>query len=132
MHSQSKLGLKVCYNSAMDYRAKCELWDFDPEYPPEQQPFLLEPICVFVREEKMTSDMASHIQFHAHREASPRIMKYWIKSNSKSWTGIRFISPTSNVSSLGVRPTVERIMQCQMRLYRQEPNKIKIESNKDY
>ena len=38
------------------------------EYPPDQQPFLLEPICMFVREEKMTSDTASHIIFHAHRE----------------------------------------------------------------
>lgn len=50
------------YNSVMDYRAKCELWKFDLEYPPDQQHFPFEPICMFVREEKMTSDMASHIQ----------------------------------------------------------------------
>lgn len=59
MHSQSKLALEVSYNSAIDYRAKCKLWDFDPEYPPDQQPFLLEPICMFVKEKKMTSDIAT-------------------------------------------------------------------------
>ena len=59
----------------MDYGAKCELWDLDPEYPPDQQPFPLEPICMFVREEKMTSDTASHIRFHAHRELAKAFFK---------------------------------------------------------
>jgi len=36
MHCQSKLELEVCYNSAMDCTAKCELWDFDPEYLTDQ------------------------------------------------------------------------------------------------
>jgi len=34
--------LEVRYNSAMDYGAKCELWDLDPDDPPDQQPFPLE------------------------------------------------------------------------------------------
>lgn len=64
----NKQPLEVRYNSAMDYGAKCELWDLDPDDPPDQQPFPLESMCMFVREEKMTSDTASHIRFHAHRE----------------------------------------------------------------
>ena len=91
--------IEVRYNCAMDYGAKCELWDLDPEYPPDQPPFPLEPICMFVREEKMTSDTASHIRFHAHRELAKAFFKEsgirsaGFESNSKKWIGITVMKP---------------------------------------
>ena len=47
---------------------KSEIWKLQPDDLPDQQPFPLEPICMFVREEKMTSDTGHHIRFNAHKD----------------------------------------------------------------
>ena len=64
----NSLSLESRWNCAMDFGAKSEIWKLQPDDLPDQQPFPLEPICMFVREEKMTSDTGHHIRFNAHKD----------------------------------------------------------------
>ena len=54
-------------NCACDAGAKNEIWEVDPEELPTQQAFPLEPVCVFVGKEKMTSGTGPAIRFWCHR-----------------------------------------------------------------
>lgn len=56
------------WNCAMDFGAKKNLWDLDPEDLPRQEAFPHKPICMFVKDQKMTSDTGDQIRFHAHRD----------------------------------------------------------------
>ena len=47
----------------MDVKVKQETWDLDPDNLPHQEAFLLEPICVFLGKEKMSSDTGAIIRF---------------------------------------------------------------------
>ena len=52
-------------NSACNTGAKAILHSQDVTNPPPQEAFLLELICMFVEEKKMTSDTGAHIQYAA-------------------------------------------------------------------
>ena len=43
-------------NCACDASTKNETWEVDPEELPTHEAFLLEPVCVFVGKENMTSN----------------------------------------------------------------------------
>ena len=60
------LSLESRWNCAMDYGAKKEIWELDADNLPKQQPFPLEPICMYINNEKMTSDTGNQIRFQAH------------------------------------------------------------------
>jgi hypothetical protein len=51
--------------ASCDSGAKTMIWKHDITDLPPQQPFPLEPICMFVDGKKMTSDMGSHIRYAA-------------------------------------------------------------------
>ena len=53
-------------NCACDASAKNEIWEVDPEELSAQEAFLLEPVCVFVGKEEMTSDTGPSIRFWCH------------------------------------------------------------------
>lgn len=55
-------------NTSCDFMAKDALWKLTGDDLPRQQAFPLEPVTVFVGEEKMTSDTAEHLRFWAHRQ----------------------------------------------------------------
>lgn len=62
------LTLPSKWNCTMDFAAKNEIWKLDVDKLPYQEPFPLEPICMFVGREKMTSDTGEYLRFHAHRK----------------------------------------------------------------
>jgi len=55
-------------NVYCDYVAKKRIWDADPMNLPTQESFPLEPVCMFVEGEKVTSESGELIRFHAHRQ----------------------------------------------------------------
>ena len=54
-------------NCIADSHAKREIWEVGSDELPVQQAFPLEPVTVFVRDKKMTSDTADCIRFWAHK-----------------------------------------------------------------
>ena len=54
-------------NCACNAGAKDEIWEVDLEELLTQEAFLLEPVCVFVGKEKMTSNTGPSIQFWCHQ-----------------------------------------------------------------
>ena len=55
-------------NCGCDAKAKSEIRSTDPMGPPKQKPFPLEPISIFVGQDKVTSDTGAGIRFWAHRQ----------------------------------------------------------------
>ena len=55
-------------NFMMDGKAKQEIWDLDPENLPNQEAFPLEPLCVFLGKDKMSSDKGARICFWDHKQ----------------------------------------------------------------
>jgi hypothetical protein len=53
-------------NCAMDYKAKTAILSLNAMSLPRQQRFPLEPICVFIGNNKLTADMHDHLQYWAH------------------------------------------------------------------
>ena len=66
---------KVQLNCLMDGKAKQELWNLDPDNLPNQKSFPLEKLCVFLGNEKMSSDTGARIRFWAHKQLSEQV--YW-------------------------------------------------------
>ncbi len=63
----AKLSRPEQLNESCDYAAKREIYEFDSGKLVPQRSFPLEPITMFVDNEKMTSDTGDHLRFHAHR-----------------------------------------------------------------
>jgi hypothetical protein len=55
-------------NCTMDYHSKAVLWNINPTDPPTQEPFPLEPVCVFAGNEKITTDDMESLCFWAHKK----------------------------------------------------------------
>ena len=55
-------------NSNCDFMAKTALWDLDGDELPRQKTFPLEPVTMFVGDEKMTSNTSAHLRFWVHRQ----------------------------------------------------------------
>ena len=64
---------KVQLNCLMDGKAKQELWNLDPDNLPHQKSFPLEKLCVFLGNEKMSSDTGARIRFWAHKQLSEQV-----------------------------------------------------------
>jgi hypothetical protein len=60
-------------NCQCDYKAKTEIWDRIGMPLPAQEVFPLEPVAVFVDQEKMTSDTGDRIRYWAHRALAKRL-----------------------------------------------------------
>ena len=72
----TSLSRKSQLNCVCDYIAKEDIrTTLISDRLPKSQPFPLEPICMFVGGEKMTSDTASHISFWAHRQLAKAFFK---------------------------------------------------------
>jgi hypothetical protein len=52
----------------MDYHAKRTIWDETQHQDTMTRSFLLEPICVFLGHNKLTSDKGGKLRFWAHRQ----------------------------------------------------------------
>ena len=55
-------------NCGCDAKAKNSIINMDPTAMPQQRPFPMEPICIFVDAEKMTSDTGPRIRYWAHKQ----------------------------------------------------------------
>ncbi len=55
-------------NCLMDFYAKKTLWDLQPMHLPVQQPFLLEPVCIFADARKISVDMCHQLHFLANHK----------------------------------------------------------------
>jgi hypothetical protein len=55
-------------NCTMDYHAKAILWNINSTEPPMQEPFPLEPVCIFAGNRKITTDDIGSLRFLAHRK----------------------------------------------------------------
>ena len=55
-------------NCVVDIHAKRAIWGLEGDELPPQEMFPLEPVAVFVGQEKMTSDTAESLRFWAHRK----------------------------------------------------------------
>ena len=64
----SSLSRKSQLNCICDGLAKDDVRATAISKPQSTRPFPLEPICMFVKGEKMTSDTAPHIRFEAHKQ----------------------------------------------------------------
>lgn len=53
-------------NCIVDLHAKLEIWGLEGAPPPAQEPFLLEPVSVFVGKEKMTLDTGASLRYWVH------------------------------------------------------------------
>jgi hypothetical protein len=53
-------------NCAMDYKAKTAILSLNAMSLPRQQRFPLEPICIFVGNNKLTANMHDHLRYWAH------------------------------------------------------------------
>jgi hypothetical protein len=62
-------------NCTMDYHAKAILWNINPTELPMQEPFLLEPVCVFVDYRKITTYDMGSLRFLAHRKIAKETFK---------------------------------------------------------
>ena len=63
-------------NCVCDYLAKEDIRTTSmSDHQPKSQPFPLEPICMYVGGEKMTSDTSQHINFNAHRQLAKAFFK---------------------------------------------------------
>ena len=60
-------------NCVADYKAQQRIRSTDPFDQPGQEPFPLEPICMMVEGEKITSSTGQAIRFHAHQQAAAEI-----------------------------------------------------------
>ena len=60
-------------NCACDAGAKKKIYKQTLDALPCQAPFPLEPICLFVGKEKITSDTGDHIRFAAHRQLTKEV-----------------------------------------------------------
>jgi hypothetical protein len=60
----------------MDYHAKTILWDVNPTAQPKQEAFMLEPVSVFVRTAKVTTDGINVLCFWAHKHLARKIFSY--------------------------------------------------------
>ncbi len=75
LHIQAHQDDKVAYqdlsqpsqlNCSMDFYAKKTLWDLQPMHLPAQQPFPLEPVCIFTDARKISLDTCHLLRFLAH------------------------------------------------------------------
>ena len=60
-------------NCMCDTGAKSEIQTADLQDLPKQRAFPLEPICLFVGDEKMTSDTGEHIRYSAHKTLAKEV-----------------------------------------------------------
>ena len=60
-------------NCLCDAGAKSQILEADPFNLPKQRAFPLEPICMFMGNEKMTSDTGGQIRFAAHRVIAKKV-----------------------------------------------------------
>lgn len=63
-----KLSRPSQLNCVMDLHAKRVIWGLEGRELPSQKTFLLEPVAIFVGNEKMTSGTGERIRFWAHRQ----------------------------------------------------------------
>ena len=61
-------------NCIADLHTKRVIWGLEGEELPPQEVFSLDPIAVFVRQEKLTSDMGSSVRFWAHHILAEQTM----------------------------------------------------------
>ena len=52
----------------MDYHAKRVIWEASEQQEAATTGFLLEPICVFLDQNKLTSDRGELLQFWVHKQ----------------------------------------------------------------
>lgn len=72
----NSLSRKSQLNCVCDYAAKEDIRTTSiSDHLPKSQPFPLEPICMFVGGEKMTSDTGPHISFGAYRQLAKAFFK---------------------------------------------------------
>ena len=62
-------------NFLMDGKAKQYIWDLDQDKLPHKEAFPLEPLCVFIGEEKISSDTGARIRFWAHKQLSEELYR---------------------------------------------------------
>ena len=62
-------------NCLMDGKAKQEIWDLDPDNLPHQEAFLMEPFCVFIGKEKMSSDTGARIRLWYHKQLAEEVYR---------------------------------------------------------
>ena len=59
----------------VDGKAKKEIWYLDPYNLPHQEAFPLEPLCVFLGKDKMSSDTGARIRFWDHKQLAEEVYR---------------------------------------------------------
>ena len=62
-------------NCLVDGKAKQYIWDLDPDNLPRQETFPLEPLCIFLVKEKISSDTGAIIRFWDHKQLSEEVYR---------------------------------------------------------
>jgi len=105
-------------NCMVDLEAEDMIWGLEGEELPPQEVFPLEPVTVFVCQEKMTSDAAKCLRFWAHQKlAEQNFFSMGIMSlhsiASKRLRGVRYTAPCSQshaYSSSGLANRLWRLL----------------------
>jgi hypothetical protein len=77
-----ELSREAQLNAACNAGAKAMLCSQDITHLPQQEPFPLEPLCMFVKGTKMTSDMQEHIRY----AASQQVARLFFHKTSRMFT----------------------------------------------
>ena len=59
----------------MERMEKQEIWNVDPDNLPHQEAFTLESLCVFLGNEKMSSETGARILFWVHKQRAEEVFR---------------------------------------------------------